>query len=284
MDKHVYIVTNKINGKVYIGQTNNLHRRWQEHKHDKRNNHPLHLAIKKYGAENFEMKSLYYGPNYDMVEEDYITLYNTNNPEFGYNISMGGQSQKGSHNNASNLSENDVWEIMCELMYGRYSQKEIAELFGVKSSTISNINSGYTYHKDGANYPLREDNISKVRKFSKNVIKDLKESSLEIDDICEKYGLMRYQVLNINKGKTYREPDIIYPIREMFLPKETFAEIIRLLKTTNLLQREIAMRVGVTLSTVSRINMGKSYHDDTLDYPIRKSATSNDRGQDSCGK
>jgi len=169
-------------------------------------------------------------------------------------------------------------------MYGRYSQKEIAELFGVKSSTISNINSGYTYHKDGANYPLREDNISKVRKFSKNVIKDLKESSLEIDDICEKYGLMRYQVLNINKGKTYREPDIIYPIREMFLPKETFAEIIRLLKTTNLLQREIAMRVGVTLSTVSRINMGKSYHDDTLDYPIRKSATSNDRGQDSCGK
>lgn len=49
MNKCVYKITNNINGKIYIGQTNNLKRRLQEHKHDKRMNHPIHNAIVKYG-------------------------------------------------------------------------------------------------------------------------------------------------------------------------------------------------------------------------------------------
>lgn len=50
MDKCIYKITNRINNKVYIGQTGNLERRWKEHCRDanKKNteNRPLYRAIK----------------------------------------------------------------------------------------------------------------------------------------------------------------------------------------------------------------------------------------------
>ena len=57
-----------INGKSYIGQTNNLKRRFQEHLHDKRKGHPIHLALNKYGKENFTYEVLYHGENYNEEE------------------------------------------------------------------------------------------------------------------------------------------------------------------------------------------------------------------------
>lgn len=50
---------NKINGKKYIGQTNNFHQRMNAHKSDAFNknstayNYPLSYAIRKYGWDNF---------------------------------------------------------------------------------------------------------------------------------------------------------------------------------------------------------------------------------------
>ena len=52
----IYKITNKINNKVYIGQTcRDLQTRWREHKSKANceyNNH-LYNAMTKYGAENF---------------------------------------------------------------------------------------------------------------------------------------------------------------------------------------------------------------------------------------
>ena len=48
----VYLITNTVNGKVYVGQTiNGLSKRWKGHKNDVRNGsqNPLHRAIRKYG-------------------------------------------------------------------------------------------------------------------------------------------------------------------------------------------------------------------------------------------
>lgn len=70
LEKYVYKITNNITGKVYIGQTNNLKRRIQEHKHDKRCNHPMYTEIHKYGFENFDVEVLYFGSNYDEEEKN----------------------------------------------------------------------------------------------------------------------------------------------------------------------------------------------------------------------
>lgn len=46
---YIYKITNKINGKSYIGKTNNLIRRWNEHKSGKGGTAILSKAFIKYG-------------------------------------------------------------------------------------------------------------------------------------------------------------------------------------------------------------------------------------------
>ena len=48
---YIYKITNKINNKIYIGQTNNIKRRFNSHKNNKRS--VISKAINKYGVENF---------------------------------------------------------------------------------------------------------------------------------------------------------------------------------------------------------------------------------------
>ena len=56
----IYKITNKVNGKVYIGQSRDIKRRWYEHRKVKgdydRHSYPLYSAIEKYGIDNFEFE------------------------------------------------------------------------------------------------------------------------------------------------------------------------------------------------------------------------------------
>lgn len=56
----IYKITNKVNGKVYIGQSRDIKRRWYEHRKVKgdydRHSYPLYSVIDKYGIDNFEFE------------------------------------------------------------------------------------------------------------------------------------------------------------------------------------------------------------------------------------
>ena len=53
----IYKITNKLNGKSYIGQSIHTERRWQEHKRNiGSNKNPMYLDFEKYGLENFNFK------------------------------------------------------------------------------------------------------------------------------------------------------------------------------------------------------------------------------------
>ena len=84
---------NKINGKVYIGQT----KQRLEHRWDNGNGYVsctyFYKAIQKYGWDNFEHKVLkehLSKEEADFEEISLIAYYNSNNPKYGYNISAGG--------------------------------------------------------------------------------------------------------------------------------------------------------------------------------------------------
>lgn len=93
----VYCITNKINGKRYVGQAKNFENRWRQHKRTQNNASKrcprLYNALKKYGVENFEAKVLIEvgsKEDLDYYEKKLIDLWNLTDDRFGYNISRGG--------------------------------------------------------------------------------------------------------------------------------------------------------------------------------------------------
>lgn len=55
---YLYLIYNFINGKIYVGITNNPKTRWRRHKSDAKSNRKqaIHCAIHKYGADKFSFK------------------------------------------------------------------------------------------------------------------------------------------------------------------------------------------------------------------------------------
>ena len=90
---YVYQITNKINGKQYIGITNNYKRRWENHKCCNDPSMAIAQAIKKYGANNFDFEVLLSGLTIEEASEKEIELIKTKNTRVpnGYNIAAGGQ-------------------------------------------------------------------------------------------------------------------------------------------------------------------------------------------------
>lgn len=93
----IYCITNKINGKKYVGQTiRDLTIRFNEHCFDDRSNSKIHQAIKKYGWQNFSYEVVeQVEPEFlDEREQYYIKEWHLQDDKFGYNILSGGQFQK----------------------------------------------------------------------------------------------------------------------------------------------------------------------------------------------
>lgn len=95
----VYKITNRINGKIYIGQTTkSLQRRWTKHCiAAKTDNIPFHKALMKYGFENFTVEQIDVASNADELNQKeiyWIKYFNSVIPN-GYNVCKGGKGVSG---------------------------------------------------------------------------------------------------------------------------------------------------------------------------------------------
>lgn len=94
---YIYKMTNKLNNKVYIGQTQTTVQE-RVRKHFSKAKHEPHLtgvdaAIRKYGEDNFLVETICECQNseLDELEKFYIAKYNSYNSPVGYNLTPGGQ-------------------------------------------------------------------------------------------------------------------------------------------------------------------------------------------------
>jgi group I intron endonuclease len=95
----VYLITNTLNGKTYVGQTTKTARhRWSTHKAAAKlavNQYPIARAIRKYGSDNFTFEVLEEPVDFadlDMAERFWIRCYASQHPK-GYNLQSGGHKQ-----------------------------------------------------------------------------------------------------------------------------------------------------------------------------------------------
>ena len=101
---YIYLITNNVNGKSYVGQTSSKYVsiRWGNHRAEarRRKNHPLYNSINKYGIDNFSFEVLLEDVSddeLDYYERLWISKLNTLIPN-GYNIANGGTHLKGEDN------------------------------------------------------------------------------------------------------------------------------------------------------------------------------------------
>ena len=139
---YLYQITNLINGKIYIGKTNNITKRWSNHRCSNDPNMVIARAIRKYGKENFKFEVLYKNVPIDEIDELEIQTIKDKNCRIpnGYNVAEGGQggigiSKYGADNSNAHLTEQEAQYILDHrnlpmyVLYDNFTDKLSYEAF-----------------------------------------------------------------------------------------------------------------------------------------------------------
>lgn len=166
---YLYLITNLINNKKYIGITNDYKTRWMNHKCNNNPTMAIAKAIKKYGVENFKFEVLLSNiaiEDIDDLEREYIEKYQSHvSTGKGYNVSKGGRYNInnsihiGVENGRALLTEEEVEYIKSHrdqpmyVLYDFVSEKISYEAFRniYNDKTYKNIKptvDPYPYNRD----------------------------------------------------------------------------------------------------------------------------------------
>ena len=217
MKKAIYKITNKVNNKIYIGQSKNPEMRWEAHCQKKERYESLiHKAIIHYGRENFTFEILGWFEDYNEKEKYYIQLYRSLTP-YGYNIMTGGEVPPvhyGEENPAAKINNETAELIKKDLMNWSIPRKQIVKKYHVTHDIVRHINEGDSWRDCNLTYPLRpqEKELDKLK--VEKVIELLTTTDLSQKEIGRRVGWNRSAVTMINTGKNHYNPDLTYPLRE----------------------------------------------------------------------
>ena len=97
----IYQILNTSNGKSYIGQSQNIRRRWARHWYEAYTNpmfnYPLYLAMRKYGPEVWDFILLEELPNEELNSAEIKWIDHFASFSEGYNTTEGGGGLRGRH-------------------------------------------------------------------------------------------------------------------------------------------------------------------------------------------
>ena len=284
----IYMYKNKINGKIYIGQTTcSLKKRLYDHLHQ---DGYIDRALRKYGIENFEITVLEDNINdTNMLNEReiyYIEKYKSY--ENGYNLTVGGNGSK-------KYTKKFVDNIIYDIKNTSLSLKDIGKKHGVSLSTVFDINRGYILNDPSIKYPIRKErNTTKYSlKLINEAINYLKDTKLSFSDIAKKMNVKISFIDDINRGKRKGiNKNISYPIRKSNIKKpniskEQALKIIQMLKLNDKSVYQIGEIFNIPGYTVGQINRGSLAICKCIneDYPIRKKQYKNkESARDICRK
>lgn len=143
---------------------------------------------------------------------------------------------------------------------------------------------GYNLTSGGDGASLGVSNVAS--KFSEEDIKEIRHllanSDIPIYQIAALYNCNRNTISRLDKGETYYDDNIDYPIRKIiYKPKsgfkngnaaiteEKYYNIVQDLQQLDLSYEEICKKYQISIGTLSNLNTGKTYKHLDIIYPIR---------------
>ena len=201
----IYCLLNHKNKKRYVGQSKNLIGRKHAHfsalRHNKHQNKYLQDDWNIYGKEFFEfviLEELDDATLLDDKERYYISLYQSNNREYGYNLESGGTKNKLSHEETKRkISENhaDVSGEKNPFFHKKHSQEVINQI-------INNPNYINRKHKgeESHNCKITEEIAREIKQYFSNPENN---KYGEITKIANKYGISTQIVSHIKNGHAW---------------------------------------------------------------------------------
>lgn len=191
---YIYKVTNKINGKIYIGQTiQSVKDRWHRHcgksgiSKAELNTH-FKRAILKYGKENFTIETIEVCDSTKLNDREkfYISYYNSYIN--GYNYTIVGQGDT----KPFKTSEESETQIISLYNYG-FSLREIGREFNLDKTTVKGI---LVRH----NISIRTTRTYKLSSTDRtNIMNDL-DLGLSRKEIINKYNISKSYLSQLITG------------------------------------------------------------------------------------
>lgn len=245
----LYKIYNKINGKFYIGKTNNTAKRWKQHEFESRNNSNLliHKAIRKYGIDNFEFTILSeFDTDKEVCEEEIIQI-KSSNKNMIYNIALGGNGgftmsiEKINSQYSIGLDRYDEFLL---LFNENKTQLEISKIMNVGKNSVIGC-----AKRLGLSFKERR------KIFNKNEKQNI--SSCKYNDE-ERSSIWSKNMISINKRRGVSEDlknEIIY---RYFNDNETSNHISEVLSTKRSTIRGVINREYKLMDDVVRENIKKT--------------------------
>lgn len=150
------------------------------------------------------------------------------------------------------------------------------EKYYIKLYNSTNESCGYNILEGGENPPVRAHSTLSVEDVKQ--IQNMFINGYALDDICDKFPLVtRGQINKINTGAVWYDELLNYPLKkdnDNEIGTEIANSIIYDLLNTNITQREIAKKYGISRTCVTAINNGdvQKYYNESYTYPLRQNA------------
>lgn len=237
---YIYKITNKINGKIYVGKSKNPVSRFSRHikvaeTFPESDNHfqAIHGAIKKYGRESFILETIEVcdDSNVDNREIYWISELQTQEKKYGYNLTSGGD---GVHDRSEQSKQK--W---LDKMVGRKLSEE-------HKMRISQSNIGRTISQDV------RDKISQANSGENNGMSGKTHSTITKQKMS-KFQLSRPRRPLTNEEKQHLSNSLKGKPRPASIPQETKNQVMVMWASGNYTKRQIAEKFNLKYNSVVKI-------------------------------
>ena len=249
----IYGIFNNLNGKLYIGLTKRIKKRWREHmRYSKKitsRSYSIHCAINKYGVENFIFKIIDEAKNVEEAifkEKLWIKELKTNGYQL-YNETNGGQSGPNEY-------------FLSEERKAKLSQRNSGKgnpMYGVQLFGKANGNFG-----KGMKPHVKEIFLKIRRKLTAEQVKEIRYlyslGNYTQENLSKKYNISISQINRIIHEKSWGSKKR-GPAAQPRLTKEEVLSIREMYKSGNYTMVELAAKYNRTRGQISRIVNNKMW-------------------------